>query len=127
MFTDEERAWFVARERKAYQARLDAAVAPHEPKDQRLAWAYALLGNDEAATPNVAAEGTCDLPHLSTALPIVPGVAGRFARILASPARVTLCVMAVGALLMLGMAILDAMHLPGVRRWPDRRSAALRR
>jgi hypothetical protein len=112
MFTDEERAWFLARERKAYQARLKACGSTREPKDQRLAWAYALLEEDEPTAPNVGMPGRQDVSMPASA---GSGIAPRLAHVLESPARVTMAVMAVGALLMLGIAIVDALHLPGVR------------
>lgn len=115
MFTDEERAWFLARERKAYQARLKACGSMREPKDQRLAWAYALLDGDDPAAPNVDIPGAPDRPDGSTPSPASAGIAARLAHLLESPARVTMAVMAVGALFMLGIAIVDALHLPGVR------------
>lgn len=115
MFTDEERAYFLARERKAHQARLDASGSPREPKDPRLAWAYALLGDDQPAPPAATIAAVSDPSDVSAPLPIARRIARRSTRILASPARVTLCFMGVGALLMLGIAIADALHLPGLR------------
>lgn len=97
MFIDAERAYFVARARREYQARRDAAVGTSMPRRDNLAWAYALLDEAEDAPGEDRAIGS---PRACGAGPDAPADAPRTAspmsairtalrRTLESPVRAT--------------------------------------